>query len=154
MIGGVGYPYRVGAQDIPPGWFRAEKKLCSQACMHACMQSCGQFRTQKQLKRHAICSTGLYPSPQPHSHIQHPPASPRGSLQSRAQTAFFLLCWGRERKGLVDLHMWFCVTANAQNLGVILIYRVYTCTRTVPVQSSSPNIGRALKSDTFSPKLK
>jgi len=35
------------------------------------------------------------------------------------------LCWGRERKGLVDLHMWFCVTANAQNLGVILIYHVY-----------------------------
>ena len=28
----------------------------------------------------------------------------------------FLLCWGRERKGLC---MWFCVTANAQNLGVI-----------------------------------
>jgi len=48
-----------------------------------------------------------------------------GRLYSRAQTAFFLLCWGRERKGLADLRMWFCVTANAQNLGVILICRVY-----------------------------
>jgi len=47
------------------------------------------------------------------------------AVLSRAQTAFFLLCWGRERKGLVDLRMWFCVTANTQNLGVILIYRVY-----------------------------
>ena len=47
--------------------------------------------------------------------------------QSRAQTAFFLLCWGRERKGLVDLRMWFCVTANAQNLGVIYRVHVY-CT--------------------------
>ena len=35
------------------------------------------------------------------------------------------LSFFRERKGLVDLRMWFCVTANAQNLGVILIYRIY-----------------------------
>ena len=33
----------------------------------------------------------------------------------------FLLYWGRERTGLVDLCMWFCVTASSCNLGVILI---------------------------------
>jgi len=37
----------------------------------------------------------------------------------------FLLCWGRERKGVVDLRMRFCLTASSKNPGTILIYHVY-----------------------------
>jgi len=51
--------------------------------------------------------------------------SAKRGLISLVPRPLSFLCWGRERKGLVDLRVWFCVTANAQNLGVILIYRVH-----------------------------